>query len=153
MTSFAKEEIPAGDLVSRHVDSPDKWLPEERIFVELRLFMFQRPEEVESVVWRKYAPLLSDVHTLGCDRQKVRREDKPHWTYEGAITATVADIREIQTPVGDGFEVLHDPDEGVHHAHIKYRLAQVQDGLRQRKLDLKERLRKSFGALDSHACT
>ncbi|MCM3563717.1 hypothetical protein [Hydrogenophaga intermedia] len=146
------EEIPSDDQVSRHVDSPDKWNPDEKRFVDDRLFMFKSPDEVESVVWRKYAVHIDDVHTLGCRRQGDRRQYRPNWTYEGAITALVRNIRSIATQYGDRFEVVHAPDEGVHHAHIEYRLAETKQYIKQRKLDLKEYLRRQFGDLDLHEC-
>lgn len=146
------EDIPSEDEVSRHVDSPDKWHPNEKRFIEDRLFIFKRPEEVESVVWRKYARTIDAVHALGCGRQAQKREGNPYWTYEGAITASVAAIRAIRTVAGDAFQVVHAPDEGIHHAHIECQLADTQQFLKQRKSDLKEYLRNVFGALESHKC-
>jgi hypothetical protein len=146
------EEIPSQDQVSRHIDSPEKWHPDERRFVEDRLFLFKKPEEVESMVWRKYAPLIGDVHALGCARQVDRRVSRPDWTYEGAITAQVGEIRSIQNSAGDRFEVVHAPAEGEHHVHIECQFAQDQQYLKQRKSDLKEFLRKIFSPLEAHSC-
>lgn len=146
------EEIPSQDQVSRHIDSPEKWHPDEKRFIEDRLFLFKRPGEVESLVWRKHAQDIAAVHAIGCGRQSQKRLTNPNWTYEGAITATVGDIRAIRTSAGDRFEVVHAPDEGVHHAHVGYRLADGQQFLKQRKADLKEFLRKAFSALDAHTC-
>lgn len=147
------EEIPSEDDVSRHIDSPDKWNADEKNFIEERLFLFRRPEEVESLVWRKYASSIDQVHALGCAREKLRRETKPNWTYEGAITAHVQAIRDIATNEGDTFDVVHAPDEGQHHAHVQYRLAQGQNFLKQRKLNLKEMLCAVFLPLDAHSCS
>lgn len=146
------EDIPPGDDVSRYIDSPHKWSSAERKVIDSTLFEFPRPEEVESVVWRKYAPHLDDVHALGCERQKLKRETKPSWTYEGAITARVAEIRQLKNIAGDGFTVVHAPDEGRYHAHIGLAMAGGDDRIRQRKSDLKERLRGVFSQPDAHVC-
>jgi hypothetical protein len=146
------EDIPDEQLVSRHIDSPHKWKPEEREFVEERLFEFPKPDEAESLVWRKYAPTLDAVHKLGCGRQQEKRATKPNWTYEGAITTHVAAIRSIQTKDGHGFSVVHAPDEGIWHAHVCYRKQDGQEFNRVHKMDLKEHLRGVFSDLEPHTC-
>jgi hypothetical protein len=147
------EQIPSEHEVSRYIDSPEKWDADELRFKEDRLFLFKQPDYAESVVWRKYAPAILDVHQLGCERQKHRRAISPHWTYQGAITASVQSIRNIRgNHAGDTFEVVHAPDEGVHHAHIEMRLSDETALLKQRKVDLKERLRLVFSDLDPHTC-
>lgn len=146
------EAIPSEDQVSRQVDSPHKWHPEEERFIEVNLFQLAGPREVESLVWRKYAPELSDVHLLGCNRQAEKRTTRPDWTYEGAITAQVGAVRSIVNREGDRFEIVHAPDEGLHHAHIEYRLVEAQERKKQRKNDLKEFLRAVFSPLVAHKC-
>lgn len=146
------EEIPSEDCVSRHIDSPHKWHPDERKFLDERVFEFPAPDYVESLVWRKYKPTLAEVHALGCERQQVKRAVKPSWTYEGAITAEVGAIRAIRNQAGDGFALTHSPDEGQYHVHIGYSLVEGQDRIRQRRSDLKERLLKVFSPLEAHVC-
>jgi hypothetical protein len=147
------EEIPSEDLVSRHIDSPDKWHPDEKRFIDDRVFLFRRPDEVESVVWRKYAQSIQDVHAKGCERQAAKRSaGNTIWTYEGATTANVGAIRAITSTDGDRIEVVHEPSEGVHHAHLEYRLIETQERIKQRKTDLKEHLRNTFSDLDAHRC-
>ena len=98
------EAIPREDLVSRLVDSPHKWSRAERQFVEASLFEFPS-QQSESVVWRKYVPEIAAVHALGCAMQATKREAKPTWTYEGAVSTKVSAIRDIKNQAGDGFFV------------------------------------------------
>lgn len=145
------EEIPAGDCVTRIVDSPHKWRPEEREFVDATLFEFPGGEP-ESVVWRKYKPDIADVHSMGCERQREKRAaGRDSWTYEGAITAQVKAIRDIATPEG-GFAVEHAPDEGQWHVHVSMRAADGVKLNKAHKMNLKEHLRRAFTALEAHKC-
>ena len=148
------EVIPSEDSVSRMIDSPEKWSPEEQKFIDERVFLFKTPDEVESVVWRKYAPAIADVNAIGCARQAEKRCHEAHssWTYEGAATAAVGAIRAIQTIKGDQVEVSHAPDEGIHHAHLELRFSAGNDHRRQRKADLKEAVRNLFSAIEMHQC-
>jgi len=148
------EVIPSEDSVSRMIDSPEKWSPEEQKFIDDRVFLFKSPHEVESVVWRKYAPEIADVHAIGCARQAEKRLSEAHsnWTYEGAATAVVGAIRLIQNIKGDGVEVSHAPDEGIHHAHLELRFSVGNDFRKQRKADLKEAVRKLFSIMEAHQC-
>lgn len=148
------EAIPDEDLVSRLVDSPHKWSQAERKFVEARLFEFPSHDPVESVVWRKYKPDIAAVHALGCVMQAAKREAKPNWTYEGAVSTQVLAIRGIRNQVGDGFSVAHAPDEGEHHAHVGYVLVAGDENLKHRKADLKEFLRNTFltAGFEQHEC-
>lgn len=147
------ELIPSEDQVSRHIDSPNKWNAEEKRFVLEQLFTLPSPDGVDSLVWRKYAPTIADVHSLGCARQRSKRVENKNWTYEGASTAGVHDVRAIQTAAGDRLEVTHEPDEGIYHAHVGYLLAAGQERIKQRKLDLKEHLRNLFiRQFDGHRC-
>lgn len=148
------EDIPSEDAVSRMIDSPEKWSPEEQKFIDERVFLFKTPDEVESVVWRKYAPELADVHAIGCRRQADKRRNEAHssWTYEGAATAAVNAIRSIQTIKGDRVEVSHAPDEGIHHAHLELRFSAGNDHRKHRKTDLKEAVRNLFSVMEAHQC-
>lgn len=144
------EEILPEDQVSRHIDAPHKWKVAEAAFDEPKLFEFPS-DNPESVVWRKYAPLLDKVHQMGCERQAVKRERRPDYTYIGAITATAAAIRAIRVN-GHGFQLEHSPDEGQWHAHVSYLREPTAEFNRAHKMDLKERLRGVFGALEPHRC-
>lgn len=145
------EDIPDEHEVSRHIDSPHKWKLEEQEFVEASLFEFPSGQS-ESLVWRKYAPDLATVHNLGCERQQTKRVTKPSWTYVGAITASVASIRAIQTTAGHGFTVEHAPEEGIWHAHVSIRAGAGGAPNKAHKMDLKEHLRCVFSALEAHSC-
>lgn len=146
------EDIPAGHQVSRHIDSPHKWKPEERTLIDANVFEFPGGQ-VESVVWRKYAVGIAAVHELGCQRQRVKREGgKATWTYEGAITAEVDRIRAIKTSEGHGFHVEHAPEEGNWHAHISLMPAPGQQLNKGHKINLKEWLRGVFSPVEVHTC-
>ena len=83
-------------------------------------------------------------------RERQKRLAKPEMRYVGFISATAGDVRQIQTRAGHGFNVIHEPDEGQHHAEITYRPA---NGLPTEKMnkgeknELKLALRYAFGAL------
>ena len=105
------EEIPADHYVSRHIDLPHKYADDAGLIWQ-RVFEF--PGGVgESVVWRQYKPSVAEVHALGCDRQDLKRsqypEKNPPWTYIGAMTAQVQQLRAIETRRGHGFVVEHKP--------------------------------------------
>lgn len=147
------EDIPAGHRISRHIDSPHKWKPEERAFIDANVFEFPGGQ-VESAVWRKYAVEIEAVHELGCERQRAKREGgKSAWTYEGAITAEVDRVREIRTREGHGFHLEHAPEEGLWHVHISMVPASGQLLNKGHKIDLKEWLRKVFSTIEAHSCT
>jgi len=148
------ETIPSEDAVSRMIDSPEKWSPEEQKFIDERVFLFKTPDEVESVVWRKYASAIADVHVIGCGRQAEKRRSEAHssWTYEGATTAPVSAVRSIQNIKGDRVEVSHAPDEGIHHAHLELHFSDGKDFRKQRKADLKEAVRNLFSVIEAHRC-
>jgi hypothetical protein len=60
----------------------------------------------ESIVWRKYAPKIEEVHALGCRFQNVSR------AYRGAITARCWDITSYRNKNGHGLTIEHAPAEG-----------------------------------------
>lgn len=148
------EEIPDEDLVRRHIDSPHKWNADEAKLVDDNVFQFPSADgEVESLVWSRYKPAVGDVHAMGCDKQAQKRAaGKTAWTYIGAMTASAGLIRSIRTVDGHGFELEHAPAEGVWHVHISYMRRDGQKLNKPQKNDLKEHLRKAFGAVDHHVC-
>jgi hypothetical protein len=145
------EEILPEDQVSRHIDAPHKWKVAEAAFEEQRLFEFPG-DKAESVVWRKYVPLLAEVHRMGCERQAQKREKRPDYTYVGAITSTAAAIRAIRVKDGHGFQLEHEPDEGQWHVHLSYLRRPGAEFTRVHKMDLKEHLRNVFSQLEAHTC-
>lgn len=107
----------------------------------------------ESLVWRAYAPTDDEVHALGCERERNVRQRKPDMRYAGFITAVTGSIRRIRTAAGHGFAVEHKPEEGDHHAEIRYAIAPGVTTLsKSAKADLKVTLREAFGPLVSHTC-
>lgn len=154
------EEIPADHYVSRHIDLPHKYADDAGLIWQ-RVFEF--PGGVgESVVWRQYKPSVAEVHALGCDRQDLKRsqypEKNPPWTYIGAMTAQVQQLRAIETRRGHGFVVEHKPldddgsDQGIYHAEITYKVHPDNPLNKNDKTELKELIQRVFGPLDTHVC-
>ncbi len=154
------EAISDEQLISRLIDSPHKF-HEDVGLIWQRVFEFPRSLG-ESVTWRKYKPTIAEVHALGCDRQAVKKasspDKNPAWTYIGAITAHVEEVRAIETRRGHGFEVEHKPinehgvDEGIYHAEISYRIAEGQPFDKNDKTELKDMIQSVFGLLEEHIC-
>lgn len=114
------ESILASDEVSRHVFFP--FMFENYEIFWKKVFLFKTDNKYcESVVWRKYAPSIIDVHVLG--NIKVTKDRLTHESreYRGAYTCLVTLIRNINTANNISIEVEHDPsnDQGRHHSHLK----------------------------------
>lgn len=110
---------------------------------------------VESVVWRRYAVSVDDVHAIGCDRQAKKAAMGSEWKYVGAITAVAGHIRGIQNARGNGFSVHHRPedDQGQHHAEIERRVPADGAGpSKSERIELREMLAQVFGPLEAHSC-
>ena len=116
------------------------------------VFMFKTDRDFkESVVWRKYAPLIIDVHKLGCEKQASdRRAGRTNATYIGALTANVGEVRNIRSAKGARFRILHEPDEGIHHAEISY--DPNHSLTRNDKAELKMQIKSKFQTRDDHIC-
>jgi hypothetical protein len=113
--------------------------------------VFQFPTSgglVESLIWRKYAAALSEVHVLGCVRQTSARADGKNSTYFGSITGNVGDIRSLKSANGISFTLDHIPTEGQEHAHIGF----TPGSLKNDRNTLKVLLKGIFGALEPHTC-
>lgn len=147
------EHIPDEDAVSRWVDSPRLYQPDVGLIWKC---IFEFPGGVgESVVWRKYKPLIHDVHELGCSRQTVQRlknpDKSPPWTYTGAITSVAGKIRGLESR-GNGFLVEHKPEEGTYHAEISFRVHDAASLSKNDKTLLKGLLQEVFGQLETCEC-
>jgi hypothetical protein len=94
----------------------------------------------ESVVWRKYAPKIDDVHALGCRFQSESR------AYRGAITARCGDITLYRNKNGYRLTIEHAPAEGIWHAEISC------DASGPDRVDLISHLKLVFSKLDPHLC-
>ena len=145
----AQEEIPDNDAVSRLVDYPHKYSSEHDLIWHS---IFEFPSrDCESHVWRKYAPEHNDVHDIGRAREPEKQMKRPEYRYIGFITAEVREIRAIQTSRGHGFNVIHEPSEGIHHAHVCYDRADPNQNLKKNdKAELKLALRNCFGDLTEY---
>src|SRR4051812_1244204 len=87
----------------------------------MNIFMFKTDRNFrESVVWRKYAPDIQDVHSLGCTKEWADRRLGKDCTYFGALSGNVDRIRDVKSAKGARLEVVHVPSEGIHHAEIGY---------------------------------
>ena len=145
------EEIPDGDDISRHIDFPHKYNDAKELLWP-NAFMFSSGAG-ESVVWRRYKPTINDVHELACERQLLKREQKPSWTYVGAITTSAGLVRGIKNRRGNGFAVAHHPedDQGQYHAEI-HRRAGENAIIKSEKAELLLMLTEVFGPLDHCVC-
>jgi hypothetical protein len=144
------EQIPEDDEVSRLLFAPLMGAPGGDLVWD-NVFQFPSADGYcESVVWRKYAPTIADVHLLGCNKQYTRPADKKLITYTGAITATVANILKLASKNGVKFKVEHYPPDGIYHVHVAYEF----DGTisKNDKVELKSELRKVFGQRSDHTC-
>lgn len=154
------EEIPGHHSVSRLIDLPFRYSLDVGLIWQ-KVFEFPR-NMGESVVWRYHRHSIEEVHALGCDRQNLKRlmhpEKTPPWTYIGAITTHVQQVRAIVTNRGHGFVVRHKPyeddgtDQGVFHAEISYRIKPDSPFNGADKTELKDLIQSVFWPLDSHLC-
>ncbi len=148
-----REDIPDSGQISRWVweHMLDKktgellWEP----FFEFR----KRSNQCESVIWRKYARSLRDVHQLGCAEERRRRVEGHNSTYKGATTAGVGSLRDYQNPNGHGFSVNHEPSESQWHAEVCYRIS-VENALTAvDKAELRQAAFDHFSDFRRHVCT
>jgi hypothetical protein len=144
------EVIPGDDDVSRHLFAPSMRSPSGDL-IWVNVFMFKTDRNYrESVVWRKYAATIAEVHALGCTKQAGDREAGKKFTYFGALTGNVDEVRKIRSKTGARFQVLHVPDEGNHHAEISY--LHDRELTKNDKAELKDAIKKKFLARAEHTC-
>jgi hypothetical protein len=144
------ELIPDEDDVSRHLFGPSMGSHGTDLIWDV-VFMFKKDRSFrESVVWRKYAVTLADVHALGCNKQHKDRAEGKAMTYLGALTSNVGRIRQIRSKSGARFQVYHAPEEGIQHAEIRY----FHDSplTKNDKAELKNGIRKEFYERSEHRC-
>lgn len=144
------DDIPDGDDVSRLLFAPSMGAPGGELVWD-NVFMFKTDRNYcESVVWRHHAPALINVHNIGCEKQAADRAEGRTSTYFGALTGRVGRIREIRSKNGARFQVVHVPEEGVHHAHIAY----LHDApiTKNDKAELKKGIRAEFAERSEHTC-
>jgi hypothetical protein len=145
------EIITGEDHVSRHLFAPAMGFPNGDLIWEC-VFMFKKERECrESVVWRRYAATLTDVHELGCAKQTTdRNSGKVNCTYFGALTANVDQIRRLRSKTGARFQVLHAPQEGIHHAEVSY--LHDRQLTKNDKAELKHGIKNTFLDRANHTC-
>lgn len=145
-----KEAVPDGDGVSRHLFAPGMGSFQSDLVWDA-VFMFRSDRGcAESLVWRKYAPTIEDVHALGCDKQSSDRNAGKNITYFGALSANVGTIRALRSLNGFRFYVEHEPVEGQHHLHIGY--FDHQKLSKNDKTELRKLLRDRFSERSDHVC-
>lgn len=154
--SAAVEEIPDADRISRACFELSALIDPESSF---KFERDQRGDRIESVFWRKYAVLISDVHARGCriEQQKNIRlsgQGKPLKKYSGATTAGVGSVRTISTERGFRFSVVHFPESGdMAHSHIG--ILAPPAFAKPKANDMRELIRmlaRDFGMLEGHDC-
>lgn len=148
------EDIDDADEVSRQLFEPSM-RDSNGQYTWQNIFMFKTENKfAESVVWRRHAPLIEDVHALGCVKQKNDRDEGKKSTYIGAMTGIVKKVREIRTANGAKFIVIHDPSggQGIQHAHIQYDMTE-KPLTKNDKAELKKKICELFSInFDDHQC-
>jgi len=147
------EHIPDGDAIFRLVDFPRMYDGAGDLLWE-NVFQFPGGKP-ESVVWSRYAPAADEVHRIGCAREEAVRRRNPGMRYVGFLPSTAGAVRSIGTRAGHGFSVVHEPAEGMYHAHIHYRPNNGRPANqlnRGEKNELKLALRQVFLGLQPHSC-
>lgn len=146
----AAEDISDAHCVWRHLFEPSMKLPAGDLHWE-NIFMFEKRYGArESLVWCMYAPTVDDVHALGCAKQKRDRTAGKATIYFGACVAVAGNIRELRSKNGSRFDVYHAPEEGRHHAEVKY--IPSPTATKNDKSELKVLLRETFGPTHLHRC-
>lgn len=107
----------------------------------------------ESLIWRRFAPQLSCVHSLGCQRESQAASTSRPRHYKGAVSCTVDAVLTFRNPNGHGFRVVHEPAEGIHHLHIEYDPAPDKRMSKSDKSELKLKLGEIFSDVSSHNCS
>lgn len=144
------EEVPDEDDVSRHLFAPSMGAANSDL-IWPAIFMFKTERGYcESLVWRKYAEALADVHELGCIKQSNDRAAGKNCTYFGALTANVGGVRAIRSKNGAKLSVMHHPAEGIHHVHIC--LVQGDRITKNDKTELKKAVQDHFSERSDHTC-
>ena len=152
------EEIPNADEISRQIFDPQMFEGSKLSWEKVFIFPTNKDTKEyygESVVWRKYAPELDDVHELGCKLEAIKRDRRPQTpaSYVGAPTATCATVRQLKNARGSGFAVVHDPSDGqgLHHSEIRLFRADGKVARSERE-ELIMMLQGAFGAVAPHQC-
>ena len=123
--------------------------PDDNDILWNNVFQFPTSAGVtESLIWRKYAPTIVDVHSLGCSRQAAARAKGRNSNYFGAITGNAGDIRSLKSATGISFTIDHVPAEGMEHAHISFTAGSEKND----RNSLKVMLQTKFSSVDTHLC-
>jgi len=148
-----KEEIPDEDIINRSI-----YLPQHPNFDAVSSFVFDSSERSESVIWRKYARTMFEVHAIGCAIQarmnlsRIRNGKSADRRYRGAIEGIVARVRQIRSQRSHGLVVEHEPHEGEAHAEIAIRTAQGAKLKPNDVQEIREHLGRVFSPMVPHAC-
>lgn len=146
------EPIPPEDTLSRLFMSVPADLDEASHFA-----FSSASNYVESLIWRKYAPAITDVHARGCVLQAkklARNANSPH-RYVGARSAVKRAIEEIKSPRGLKFRITHYIENGD-RAHAELQIVPPANHVGKIKStdvrDLVDLLMIELSAPEPHTC-
>ena len=155
---IAKEDIPDDESVSRWHFQPSGVYNEIRELIWTEILQFPTSDGGrESLVWRRYAETIDQVHALGCELERGRQAAGIIREYRGAFSANVGLIRALRNKNGHGFSVVHHPEKDApYHTHIYFDPVAGYVGQTIPKPE-KNDLKFSLGNLlsqqfDDHAC-
>ena len=144
------EEVPNDEDSSRLLFAPLMEVPNGEL-VWQNVFQFQSKYGCcESLVWRRYAPTIADVHAIGCGKQWADRAAERTQTYTGALTANIGVVRNLRSLKGGRFLIEQVPDEGEWHLHICF--DQAHSLTRNDKTELKKHIKDAFAERSGHTC-
>lgn len=143
-----REPIGAGERLSRLVFFPSMFNESRELLWPGGVFQFRDDKgRRESLVWRKYAPSVEEVHEIGC------RLESPKRKYVGAITAHSDPLLSFSNQNGHGFDLVHRPEEGgPWHAEICCKANPAHQFKKTDKLELIAYLREIFSPVEQHSC-
>ncbi len=155
MTAEVVEDIPNEHTITRaNFEVPGQNLAPESYF----RFGYDkdRDEKAESFFWRKYAPLISEIHQKGCALEPMKRQRNPTITYVGARSATAGEIRKIESDKGHKLLVYHFEENGDRaHCHVAIEPAPGTTAKNMKGRDVTElavKLVRVLSALEPHSC-
>ena len=112
-------KIPDHAVVSLQIWQPTMGEGFEALIYQMVFPFSPQSERCESLVWRKFAPHLGCLHSIGCYQQSQKSQEKIR-RYGGTISASVGHLRKFRTARGHGFRIMHEPSEGIQHVHITF---------------------------------
>lgn len=132
---------------SRHVYSP--FMGVSALDADIRwenLFAFPSGnDQMESLVWRRFAPDSGCVDSLG-----LAFEVEGKKKYSGFRSAKASQILSYRNLHGHGARFIHAPEEGIQHAHITYFKNPDRVLTKNDRLEIREKLKDIFGEVTEY---